>query len=89
MKTPKDTHATAMIKLDDCVVDTNNFPKTFFSFKILPPLAAAGEAENEIMWVICSQDERKKLECIDAVIKASFWSESDSGKLLHIGNIVY
>ena len=56
--------------------------KQNFSFRILPPPATAGEAENEIMWILVATDEKSKLDLVRAIIKGASWKEKDLGKML-------
>ncbi|KAJ3333024.1 hypothetical protein HDU76_012108 [Blyttiomyces sp. JEL0837] len=77
LKRPTDREATAIVKLDDCIVNPANYGSQLHSFRISPPPATKGETANEVMWIIAAPSENLKLDWIAAVMRGA----AESGKV--------
>ncbi|KAJ3191279.1 hypothetical protein HK101_007908 [Irineochytrium annulatum] len=75
IKKPKDTEATVIIKLDDCVIDPKNVGDQLHSFSVYPPPGSIGETRKEMLWIIAAPNENFKRDCIAAILESSGWME--------------
>ncbi|ORY50860.1 hypothetical protein BCR33DRAFT_712832 [Rhizoclosmatium globosum] len=86
LKTPQDKDATAIIKLDDCLINPTEFGLFSHSFWLTPPPGALNETNDgkEFMWILIAPSEELKLEWIAQFLKAANWREkqiTESGKV--------
>ncbi|KAI9325387.1 hypothetical protein DFJ73DRAFT_869881 [Zopfochytrium polystomum] len=80
LKKPNSREASALIKLDDCVVDPSPFNALPHSFRLMPPPVSAPErSANEMMWVIVAATENAKLDWMAAIMTAAGWKEKSMG----------
>ncbi|KAJ3326701.1 hypothetical protein HDU76_012717 [Blyttiomyces sp. JEL0837] len=75
LKKPSDHAATAIFKLDDCVVKASNYMNHPNSFRVLPPLASVVEKGKEVMLIVITPDDNSKLAWIAAIISAAGYTE--------------
>ncbi|KAJ3065311.1 hypothetical protein HDU98_011320 [Podochytrium sp. JEL0797] len=79
LKEKTDKTATAIIKLDDCIINPAEFGLWTNSFCLSPPPGAVNETNNgkEFMWVLIASSAEFKVEWIAAFVKAAGWKEND------------
>ncbi|KAJ3012666.1 UNVERIFIED_CONTAM: hypothetical protein HDU68_001080 [Siphonaria sp. JEL0065] len=77
LKGPTDKNATAIIKLDDCIINPAEYSLYAHSFWLTPPPGAMNETNDgkEFMWIIIAPSEELKVEWIAAFMKAAAWRE--------------
>ncbi|KAI8611351.1 hypothetical protein BC830DRAFT_1141529 [Chytriomyces sp. MP71] len=78
LKGEGDRTATAVIKLDDCLINPTEFHSYSHSFWLTPPPGAINETNEgrEFQWIIMVKDEATKVEWIGAFMKAAVWKEN-------------
>ncbi|KAJ3222881.1 hypothetical protein HDU81_009549 [Chytriomyces hyalinus] len=72
-----DKVATAIIKLDDCLINPMEFGGYSHSFWLAPPPGVINETNDgrELKWIILASNEEIKFEWIGALIKGAGWRE--------------
>ncbi|KAJ3242965.1 hypothetical protein HDU77_010615 [Chytriomyces hyalinus] len=77
LKSETDKVATAIIKLDDCLINPMEFGGYSHSFWLAPPPGVINETNDgkELKWIILASNEEIKFEWIAALIKGAGWRE--------------
>ncbi|KAI9345589.1 hypothetical protein BDR26DRAFT_856308 [Obelidium mucronatum] len=86
LKSTTDKDATAIIKLDDCIINPVEFGQFPHSFWLTPPPGALNETNGgkEFMWIMIAPTEDLKVEWIAAFMKGAGWREqhlTESGQV--------
>ncbi|KAJ3098692.1 hypothetical protein HDU96_010983 [Phlyctochytrium bullatum] len=75
MRKPKENVAVFFITLDDCVIDPQAFPLHPHSFRLLPPPGCIKETCQEMMWIVVADSEDRKMDFMEAFLRAAGWKE--------------